>query len=212
VSSLTEQLAEMLANFPDSDEGRALRLRAIAEVRASGEAPGLALGAQIPDFVLPDAFGNMVRSQDLLKAGPLVISFYRGAWCPYCNVELRALERASDEIRARGGSVVAISGQRPDQALALTEKQSLSFPVLSDGDQTVIRAFRLRYAVPSELKAMFEARGQDIAAQNADGSWTLPISATFVTNEQGKIVLAHVDAEWRVRLDPDEIIQALGAL
>jgi hypothetical protein len=97
MSSLTEQLAEMLANSADTEEGKALRLRAIEEVRRSGAAPGLVLGEQIPDFMLPDAYGQEVSSKELLARGPLVISFYRGEWCPYCNVELRALELAASE-------------------------------------------------------------------------------------------------------------------
>ena len=209
-TSLTHELAEMLANSTDTEEGKALRLRAIEEVRRSGKAPGLSLGEVIPAFVLPDAFGNPVSSSELLERGPLVISFYRGDWCPYCNLELRALERVSKEIASLGGSIVAISGQRPDSALELTEKYALSFPVLSDIDQTVIRAFKLRYDVPSELRAMFEARGSDMSKRNADGSWTLPISATYVTDGDGTIVLAHADAEWRVRLDPDDIVEALA--
>jgi peroxiredoxin len=209
---LTEQLAEMLANFPDNDEGRALRLRSIEEVKNSGQAPGLIVGEQIPDFTLPDAHGQSVSSKELLAQGPLVISFYRGDWCPYCNVELRALELASAEFAALGASIVAISGQRPDNALLLTDKHSLSFPVLSDVDQVVIRAFRLRYDVPAELRAMFEARGSDMSQRNADGSWTLPISATYVVDHTGRIVLAHAEAEWRIRLDPDDIIEALAKL
>jgi peroxiredoxin len=212
MSSLTEQLAEMLANFPDSEEGKALRLRSIEEVRKSGQAPGLTIGELIPEFVLPDAYGREVSSRELLDRGPLVISFYRGEWCPYCNVELRALELAASEIAAYGASIVAISGQRPDNAISLTEKHSLSYPVLSDIDQVVIRAFKLRYDVPAELRAMFEARGSDISQRNADGSWTLPISATYVVDGTGRVVAAHADAEWRVRLDPNEIIAALKKL
>lgn len=212
MSSLTEELAEMLANSTDTEEGKALRLRAIEEVRQSGQAPGRSLGEVVPAFVLPDAYGNQVSSTELLEHGPLVISFYRGDWCPYCNLELRALERASKQIADLGGSIVAISGQRPDSALGLTEKWDLSFPVLSDVDQTVIRAFKLRYDVPSELRAMFEARGSDMSKRNADGSWTLPISATYVTDRDGTIVLAHADAEWRVRLDPEDIVAALATL
>jgi peroxiredoxin len=210
--SLTEQLSEMLANTTDSKENLSLRLRAIAEVENSGVAPGLGVGEVIPDFVLPDAFGKMVSSRELLASGPLVISFYRGEWCPYCSVELRALQAAADEIAALGASIVAISGQAPDHALSLSEKHALSFPVLSDVDQTVIRAFKLRYPVPAELRAMFEARGQDIGAQNADGSWTLPISATFVADREGSIVVAHAEAEWRIRLDPEDILAALAKL
>jgi peroxiredoxin len=212
VPTLTEQLAEMRTNFPDDDEGRALRLRSIEEVKNSGQAPGLVVGEQVPDFTLPDAHGLSVSSKALLARGPLVISFYRGDWCPYCNVELRALELASAEIAALGASIVAISGQRPDNALMLTDKHSLSFPVLSDVDQVVIRAFKLRYDVPAELRAMFEARGSDMSQRNADGSWTLPISATYVVDRTGRIVAAHAEAEWRIRLDTDDIIEALAKL
>ena len=210
--TLTEQLAEMLANSKDSDEGKALRLRSIEEVAKSGQAPGLAVGERIPSFTLPDPFGNPVSSDALVELGPLVISFYRGDWCPYCNLELRALEVVSPSIAKLGGSIVAISGQRPDAAAGLTDKHELSFPVLSDLDQVVIRAFKLRYDVPAELRAMFEARGSDMSQRNADGSWTLPISATYVTDRTGKIVLGHCDADWRVRLDPQEIVRALEEL
>jgi peroxiredoxin len=209
---LNEELAEMLANSKDSEEGKALRLRAIAEVAASGQAPGLAVGERIPAFTLPDPFGQLVSSDELLENGPLVISFYRGDWCPYCNLELRALEQASAAIGKLGGSIVAISGQRPDAAAGLVDKHALSFPVLSDVDQVAIRAFKLRYDVPAELRAMFEARGSDMSQRNADGSWTLPISATYVTDCSGTIILRHCDPEWRVRLDPEEIIGALEGL
>jgi peroxiredoxin len=212
MSTLTEQLAEMLANSKDSEEGRALRLRAIAEVANSRQAPGLVVGDRIPSFALPDPFGQLVSSDELLQRGPLVISFYRGDWCPYCNLELRALEQASAVIGKLGGSIVAISGQRPEAAAGLVDKHTLSFPVLSDVDQTVIRAFKLRYDIPAELRSMFEARGSDMSQHNADGSWTLPISATYVADRHGTIILGHCDPEWRVRLDPEEIVRALEGL
>jgi peroxiredoxin len=202
----------MLANSKDSDEGKALRLRAIVEVANGGHAPGLGVGARIPSFTLPDPAGKFVSSGELLERGPLVISFYRGDWCPYCNLELRALEQASEAISKLGGSIVAISGQRPDAAAGLVDKHVLSFPVLSDVDQVVIRAFKLRYDMPAELRAMFEARGSDMSQRNADGSWTLPISATYVTDRTGTIVLGHCGPEWRVRLDPKEIISVLEEL
>jgi peroxiredoxin len=210
--SLTEQLAEMLANSNDSEEGKALRLRAIAEVANSGQAPGLDVGEHIPSFTLPDSLGELVSSDELLERGPLVISFYRGDWCPYCNLALRALEQTSAMIGKLGGSIVAISGQRPDAAAGLVDKHALSFPVLSDVDQVVIRAFKLRYDVPAELRAMFEARGSDMSQRNADGSWTLPISATYVTDRNGTIILGHCEPDWRVRLDPEEIVSVLEGL
>lgn len=142
----------------------------------------------------------------------MVVSFYRGEWCPYCNLELRALETAAGEITALGASIVAISGQRPENAKSLTEKHSLSFPVLSDVNQEVIRAFKLQYPVPAELRQLFEERGNELNKQNADGSWTLPISATYVADSDGLIVLNHVAADWRTRLDPGDMIKALAQL
>ena len=213
MSSLTSVLAEMLANSTDTEEGK--RRFACGRSRKSGETgkhPDWLLDEVIPAFVLLRCLRPPSPSSDLLGHGPLVISFYRGDWCPYCNLELRALERASKEIATLGGSIVAISGQRPDSALDLTEKHALSFPVLSDVDQRVIRAFKLRYDIPSELRAMFEARGSDMSKRNADGSWTLPISATYVTDRDGTIILARADAEWRVRLDPDDIVEVLAKL
>lgn len=212
VTTLREQIAERLAASKETEEARAVRLRAIQEVRDGGQAPGLAVGDTIPPFSLPDAHGRVVSSEELLDKGPLVISFYRGDWCPYCNLELRALETSSDDIAALGASVVAISGQRPDAALGLTEKHELSFPVLSDVDQVAIRAFKLRYEIPAELREMYEARGADMAKRNADGSWTLPVSATYVTDSSGEVVLAHNDPDWRTRLEPTEILRALASL
>ena len=212
MASLTIQLMEMLANSSALEETKAVFVRAIEEVAGSGVAPGLDLGTTMPAFILPDAFGQLVSSSQLLEKGPLVVSFYRGEWCPYCNLELRALETAAEQIKSLGASIVAISGQRPENAKSLTEKHSLSFPVLSDIDQEVIRAFKLQYPVPAELRRLFEERGNEVNKQNADGSWTLPISATYVSASDGLIALNHVAADWRTRLDPVDITKALAQL
>lgn len=187
--------------------------RALAEVSASGVAPGLAVGERAPGFTLPDALGKDVSLADRLDAGPVVLQFYRGDWCPYCNLHLRALQAALPEIRKRGASVVAISAQSPDHSLSLTAKAELEFDVLSDVDQRVIRDYRLQFTLPADLQSIhLNAFGVDLRAQNADGSWTLPVPATFVISTDGTIVAAGLDVDYRARLEPSAILDSLDGL
>src|SRR5256885_6497169 len=128
--------------------------RALDEVGRSGIAPGLAVGEHAPDFVLPDAQSNKVSLADRLATGPVVLVFYRGEWCPYCNTYLRALQAILPDIRERGASLVAISPQTPDHSLSLVEKANLEFDVLSDADQQVIRDYRVQFTPPADLQAV----------------------------------------------------------
>ena len=186
---------------------------ALAEVSASGVARGLAVGERAPEFTLPDAMGNEVSLAEHLAAGPVVLQFYRGDWCPYCNLHLRALQAALPEIRKRGASLVAISPQSPDHSLSLTKKAELEFDVLSDVDQHVIRAYRVQFTLPADLQSvhlnMFDL---DLRAENADGSWNLPVPATFVISADGRIVAAGVEADYRTRLEPSVILESLDTL
>jgi len=171
----------------------------------------LKVGDQIPDFILPDALGNVVSSSDLLVRGPLVIAFYRGAWCPFCNLELRALQEALPDIRALGGQLVAISPMTPDNSLSLAEKHGLEFSVLTDAGLKVASQFGLSYSLPLELKSFMQKAGMDLEQYNGDRSWRLPVPATYVTDHDG-IVVSAVNPDWRERLDPLEIISALQKL
>jgi peroxiredoxin len=186
---------------------------AIAEVAASGVAPGLAVGDRAPGFTLPDATGREVSLADRLDAGPVVLQFYRGDWCPYCNLHLRALQAALPEIRKRGASLVAISPQSPDHSLALTEQAGLEFDVLSDVDQHVIRDYRLQFTLPGDLQSVhLNIFSLDLRPQNADGSWNLPVPATFVISAEGRIVAAGVEVDYRGRIEPSVVLAALDEL
>jgi peroxiredoxin len=186
---------------------------AIAEVAASGVAPGLAVGDRAPRFTLPDATGREVSLADRLDAGPVVLQFYRGDWCPYCNLHLRALQAALPEIRRRGASLVAISPQSPDHSLSLTEQAELEFDVLSDVDQHVIRDYRLQFTLPADLQSVhLNMFSLDLRAQNADGSWNLPVPATFVISAEGRIVAAGVEVDYRARIEPKVVLEALDEL
>ncbi|TCR79615.1 peroxiredoxin-like family protein [Rhizobium sp. BK376] len=166
-------------------------------------------GDLVPEFSLPGASGEAVSLLETLAGGPVVLTFYRGAWCPYCNIQLAAYERALPAIAEAGGCLVAISPQLPDGSLSMTEKNNLTFDVLSDEGNAVARKFGLVYKLPDDLKAAYSSFGVDLAAINGDNSWELPIPATFVIGSNGRAQLVHAESDYRNRLAPEAIVDAL---
>ena len=171
-----------------------------------------AVGDRAPDFTLPDAQGRPLSLSDSLRTGPVVVTFYRGGWCPYCNIQLRAYQQALPQITALGGRLLAISPQDPDASLTTAEKNALAFDVLSDAGNAVARAFGRVYALPEELRDALRSNGKALPGFNGDDSWELPLTATFVIGQDGRIALAWADTDYRVRLAPEAIIEALGTL
>jgi peroxiredoxin len=208
---LKEQLDQISAAIPEPVGSRIES--GAREIKASGVAPGLAVGDRAPGFTLPDAVGRPVSLADLLADGPAVVTFYRGEWCPYCNLQVHALEAALPAIRELGASLVAISPQAADHSLSLTEKHALAFPVLSDLDQEVIRAYRVQFTLAGDLEDLLVHVFQnDPADQNADRSRSLPVPAVFVIDQRSTVSAAFVSADWRVRAEPADILAALQAL
>jgi peroxiredoxin len=186
--------------------------RMVDALRASASVPGLAVGEAVPLFTLPGADGTPVALADRLAEGPVVLTFYRGGWCPVCNIALRSLQERLEEISARGASLVAVSPQSPDDSLSSVERMGLGFDVLSDLDQKVARACRLGFRVSDEMIAQYQAWGLLLPDQNADGSWDLPVPATFVIDRSGTVRARHVDPDYRQRMEPDAILAALDTL
>lgn len=185
----------------------------VAEIKAAGVALGLVVGDQAPDFTLLDALGESVTLSELLANGPVVLTFYRGEWCPYCNVQLRHLEQALPSFQKFNATLVAVSPQSPDHALSLTEKHDLKFPVLSDVDQDVSRAYRVQFTLSGDLEDLqVNVFQNDPSAQNANGTRSLPVPATFVIDRQGVVQAAFVDADWRVRVAPEDVEAVLRNL
>jgi peroxiredoxin len=208
---LTRELAEMAAR--GSAPVVARLTSAFDEIESSGAAAGLAVGERAPQFVLPNAVGHSVDLAQRLSLGPVVLAFYRGEWCPYCNLTLRALQSALPRFQAYGASVIAISPQSPDHSLSVTEKNALAFDVLSDVDQSVIRAYRLQFTVPADMKDLYlNTFHNDLTSQTAAGSWQLPIPATFVLDRTGIVRARHVSVDYRTRMDPDDIAAVLSGL
>ncbi len=174
---------------------------ATAKLAATGLAgKALKRGGRMPDFELPDATGKMIRSADLRTQGMLLISFYRGHWCPYCNLELQALQERLADITAKGTTLVAISPQTPDQSLTTQQKHALKFPILSDVGNKVTKQFGLVYTLDASLQPIYQAFGIDLKAHNGDSSFELPVPATYLVAKDGSVLEAYLDVDYRKRL------------
>src|SRR5580700_6711731 len=210
--SLKQQLAEYRAGWFERvpAERQAIMERHIAGLRDGLAKSALKTGDRAPAVVLGNARGDTVDVGALLKNGPVIVSFYRGGWCPYCNFELRAFQQILRQIEAAGATLVAISPEKPDDTLSTAEKNALSFEVLSDVGQKVGRAFGLVYEFTEELKRAYHGFNFDLPARNGTpGEWALPISATYVIDRDGSIIYAYTDVDYRDRADPRDILQVL---
>jgi peroxiredoxin len=210
--TLQTQLAEFKAGFAQraSPERIATMEAATAQLKASGiERTALQVGARLPALSLPNASGTKIDLNTLNDQGPLVIVFYRGGWCPYCNLELRAWQEQLPAMKAAGISLVAISPQTPDNSLSTQEKNALQFEVLSDSSLEAARAFGVLFDMPPELVDLYTQVGHDLPITNGNGRWSLPLPATFVVSEGGLITQAHVDADYRNRAEPAKVLAPL---
>jgi peroxiredoxin len=184
--------------------------RATAELIASGAANrAKKVGDKAPGFSLKDPEGKIVSSAELLKKGPLIVSFYRGVWCPYCNLELQALEAAKPEFEKRGASLVAISPQTPPNSRKSVRQNRLTFPILSDTKGEVGAAFGLRFRLPDYLIELYKGLKNELPAFNGDPSWTLPMPARYIIGQDGAILYADVNPDYTRRPEPEDMIPAL---
>jgi len=169
----------------------------------------LKVGDKVPDFNLPNAAGEEVRLKEFLDKGPVILNFYRGGWCPYCNLELNAYQKHLPDINELGASLVAISPQTPDNSLSTAEKNELKFQVLSDVGNKVANQFGLVFKVPSELQEIYNNFGITLPKFNGDESWELPMPGTYVIDKDGTVSYAFADADYTKRAEPDEVIAKL---
>lgn len=187
--------------------------RATDELVASGAAEYvLKVGDKAPSFTLVDPDRNSVSLAGLLARGPVVVSFYRGVWCPYCNMDLQALQATLPEFERRGAKLVAISPQTPVNSRKSVRQNSLSFPILSDPHNDVAAAFGLRFALPDYLVELYKSLKNDLPNFNGDPSWTLPMPARFVIAPDGTIIYAEVNPDYTQRPEPKEMFPALDSL
>ena len=206
-----EKLSEKLKDEIPQEDLTILKEEVQKLVESDLAAKALKVGEKIPSFTLPNGQGAQIAVQDLLAKGLIVIKFYRGGWCPYCNLELAALQAVLPEIKASGASLIAITPETPDNSVTTAEKNDLSFEILSDQGNAVAKQFGLEFVIPEKLRPIYEAFGLDIPAFNGDASFTLPLPATYVVGIDGKVIYQFADADYSRRAEPNDLLKALHA-
>lgn len=186
-------------------ETRALKAKALEQYAPK-------LGEFFPSFTLTDQLGSHISLAEKLDKGPVVLTFYRGGWCPYCNLELHAYQRVLDEIIGYGASLLAITPELPDASLSTIEKNKLAFSVLSDPGAQFAKTLGLVFSLPESLKPIYSGFGIDIEAHNGTGNFELPLAATYVLDTTGKIIFADVNADYTQRAEPSDVLQSLKHL
>lgn len=210
--NLTQELNQFKARFAakQPEAIKEVMARATQDLIATKIAVhSLKEGQKMPNFTLPNALGKEVTLDSLLNQGAVVISFYRGGWCPYCNLELRALQAILPELKAQGATLVAISPETPDASLSTKEKNALEYQVLSDRGNQFAKQLGLVFTLPETLRPIYDNFGIDIPAHNGDASFELPLPATYVVATDGTVIFSFAHADYIQRLDPAEIIAAL---
>ena len=192
-----------------SPETRTLHENGVADVERSGiTARAVQVGEEAPEFSLQNQSGDTVRLKDLLERGPVVLTWYRGGWCPYCNLTLHALQQALPEIKAQGATLLALTPELPDSSLSTSEKNDLEFQVLSDLHNGVARDYGVVFKLEEKLAEAYQ-NGFDLHAYNGDESDELPLAATYVIDTDGKVSWAFLDHDYRKRAEPADIIDHL---
>ncbi|MDQ8208941.1 peroxiredoxin-like family protein [Coraliomargarita sp. SDUM461003] len=215
MKNLKDQFAAQVAQTRQAKPEFMQKVDALIEQARAAEVGALATreGAAAPDFQLPDPQQRTVALRDLLSQGPVVLMFYRGSWCPYCNLQLRALQSRLAEIHELGAQLVAISPQMPDQSLTQVERDALEFVVLSDQDCRVASDYGVAWEVPEPLlEHMRKDRKLDLVDINGGNGSRLPIPATFVVGSDGRVAWRSVDVDYRTRAEPDDVLAAVRAL
>ena len=213
--SLQDQLdalkAERQVNTPLA--ATLARQRAVGQTIASRLAErAVRAGDRVPPFRLRDGNGAAFSSDDALRLGPMLIVFYKSRWCPYCNLELSAIESTSDRIRSAGASIVAVSQQTPAESVQTVRLNGLSFRSLVDRRGGVANAFGLRWKAPTELPAVRDGGGEDPAVFNGETSCAFTMPARYIVGADGTVVYADVSIDYTQRGDPSELLPILDHL
>lgn len=212
--SLTEQLKRLADNSAQRHPGEAqvLMKNAIDELKTTTIIEqAFKTGDSIPQIQLPNATGTLVHVNEVLSQGKkVVLAFYRGGWCPYCNLELRALQQFLPQIREKGAELIAIGPETPDNSLSTTEKNGLSFEVLSDENNEAAKALNLVYQIPEYLNDLYKTFGISLERSQENSERELPIAATYVIDTDGTITYHFLEEDYKLRADPEAILKALS--
>ncbi|MDE2465313.1 MAG: AhpC/TSA family protein [Alphaproteobacteria bacterium] len=213
--TLSENIQSFKAQFLDNapTEVVATMNAATEALLASGiENRALGAGDKLPDFELPNQHGEKKRIYSYLEQGPVVLNIYRGGWCPYCNLEMKALIDILPEIRARGAHLVGLAPETPDKAAETSSKNRANFDILSDTGNHVSGKMGLVFELSESLRPLCKQFGIDIPAHNGDETFKLPLPATYIVRKDGVIAYGFAKADYTLRMEPAEVLAQLDAL
>lgn len=213
--SLEAQIKEFQASFLDKIPEDTLQTmlgatQSLADSGITQKTPKN--GDTLLNFSLPDQNLQKQELSTLLEYGPVVVTFYRGGWCPYCNLELRAYQKILADINAMGATLVAITPEVPDASMTTIEKNELQFKVLSDVNSEYAREIGMVFSLPEELRPIYTSLGIHLDQHGGSKPFDLPLAATFVIAQDGKIANSFVDADYTKRMEPEQVLSALKAL
>jgi len=204
LQAFAEAVRELGPIFQSSVDDLVTTLRA-HEVGETAPKPG----DKMPDFVLPDERGQLVSLEQLLKKGPVAVTFHRGHWCPYCRINTRTLAEAHERIAAVGGQVAAIMPDREHFTAELKAVSEAPFPILTDIDNGYALSLNLAFWVGAEMQKLMIGAGWDVALSQGSDTWLLPIPATFVVGTDGEVKARFVDPDYRKRMTIEDLLAAL---
>ena len=187
--------------------------QATQELKRSGiEDRALRTSDTVPDFELPNQHGERRRLSDYLAKSPVVLNIYRGGWCPYCSMEMKALHDVLPDIQSRGARLVGMAPETPEKAMSTAERHDIAIDILSDQGNQVAEQMGLVFELPEALRPIYEQFGTDLEAYNGDNSFKLPVPATYIIGQDGVIAYDFVNADYTQRLEPSEIVAKLDTL
>lgn len=171
----------------------------------------LKVGDKAPDFILENTLGENVSLKKYLESGPVILTWYRGSWCPYCNIALVELQEYLKEFKELEAQLIAISPQRADSTLTLQQKKELQFTLVSDTDNRVAQKYGLSFKLDSETHQLYEKR-ISLSKYNGNTEGTLPITATYIIDRKGVIRYAYINENYKQRANPKDILESLKTL
>ena len=204
LSTYARAIRELNPPFADAVD------RLVGRLRAGQVADGSPKeGEPMPPFLLPDHTGCLVSLEELVADGPVVVTFARGHWCPYCRIAVSALAEIADDARLLGAQIVAIVPDRQRFAAQLRAETAAPFPILTDIENGYALSLGLVFWVGEEMRELMLARNADPAESQGNDSWFLPVPATFIVGRDGLIKARHVDPDYRTRMEIDKVLEAL---
>lgn len=217
VASYQQSYDEMMMRMKDQKdpftaEEKLIMENAAAELKRSMPSPGLKAGTQTPDFTLQNAFGESITLSEEYAKGPVILVFYRGAWCPFCNLYLHALQKSLPEFRKYDAQLVMVTPQTPDMSADQVKRDDFDFEVLSDLDSQVMKQYQLYFELPDDLIRVYKKAGLDIESFNGKGRNVLPVPGSFVIDGKGVIRAMQANTDYKVRMEPADIVASLKAM